>query len=113
MEPSSSSLSSFKELSLPPEVIQYVETGRNPDIYTREFVELTQRNNQHLAGRMKAFGLFSEILTEEMKKGIKGDIAVAVPVKPEGNEERGKVGNEGSEVEKEKVDDEVKVESND
>src|ERR1700761_5868481 len=24
---------------LPPEVVQYVEDGRNPDIYTREFAE--------------------------------------------------------------------------
>ena len=47
-------------------MIQYVETGRNPDIYTREFVELTQRNNQHLAGRCQALTRFGRILAEEI-----------------------------------------------
>jgi hypothetical protein len=34
----------------PPEIIDYVDSARNPDIYTREFVELVQRGNQDLRG---------------------------------------------------------------
>jgi mediator of RNA polymerase II transcription subunit 10 len=51
---------------VPPEVIEYVEGGRNPDIYTREFVELVQRGNEHMRGKMRAFGSFRDVLAEEI-----------------------------------------------
>lgn len=38
----------------PIEVVQYIENGRNPDVYTREFVELTGKQNQYINGKMKA-----------------------------------------------------------
>src|ERR1700712_1273701 len=44
-DPSNPSLASIQ---LPPEIIDYVDSARNPDIYTREFVELVQRGNQDL-----------------------------------------------------------------
>ena len=53
-------------VGLPPEVIDYVERSRNPDIYTREFVELVQRLNQRLKGRSQAFADFRDILAREM-----------------------------------------------
>src|SRR3954468_13980433 len=40
---------------IPPELIQYVDNGRNPDIYTREFVELARKGNQTMKGKMEAF----------------------------------------------------------
>lgn len=51
---------------IPPEVIDYVDSSRNPDIYTREFVELVQRGNQDLKGKSEAFSEFRDILAEEM-----------------------------------------------
>lgn len=33
---------------------RYIENGRNPDVYTREFVELTGKQNQYINGKMKA-----------------------------------------------------------
>lgn len=56
--------------SLPPEVIAYVEDGRNPDIYTREFVELTQKNNQQLRGRVLAFARFRHILAAQIGSAV-------------------------------------------
>jgi len=53
-------------IGLPPEVIQYVESSRNPDIYTREFVELVQRLNQQLKGRTQAYVEFRDVLAREM-----------------------------------------------
>ncbi|CAH0051899.1 unnamed protein product, partial [Clonostachys rhizophaga] len=38
--------------SVPPELLEYVENGRNPDIYTREFVETVRRGNQLLKGKL-------------------------------------------------------------
>ncbi|KAF2139624.1 uncharacterized protein K452DRAFT_328053 [Aplosporella prunicola CBS 121167] len=58
-------------LSIPPEIITYVENGRNPDIYTREFAELVQKNNQKLKAKAEAFAQFRDILA--------GKIGVAFP----------------------------------
>ncbi|KAI3393324.1 hypothetical protein diail_4457 [Diaporthe ilicicola] len=56
--------------SLPYELIQYVEGGRNPDIYTREFVELVRRQNQLMRGKMRAFGSFRDVLAREMGEAL-------------------------------------------
>ncbi|TVY53302.1 Mediator of RNA polymerase II transcription subunit, partial [Lachnellula suecica] len=45
---------------IPPELVDYVDNGRNPDIYTREFVELARRGNQLMKGKMRAFGDFRD-----------------------------------------------------
>ncbi len=56
--------------SVPSELIQYVEAGRNPDIYTREFVELVRRGNQLMRGRMSAFSSFRDVLAEQIRLGM-------------------------------------------
>lgn len=45
---------------------RYVEDGRNPDIYTREFVEIVAKQNQILNGKMRAFADFRDILAEQI-----------------------------------------------
>jgi len=55
---------------IPYDIIQYVENSRNPDIYTRQFVELVMRYNQQLKGRSEAFAHFRDILGREMMSGI-------------------------------------------
>jgi len=57
-------------VSIPPEVITYVEDGRNPDIYTREFVELVQKSNQLMKGKAEAFSSFRDILAEEISTAM-------------------------------------------
>ncbi|KFH48945.1 Mediator of RNA polymerase II transcription subunit-like protein [Hapsidospora chrysogenum ATCC 11550] len=52
--------------SVPPELLQYVENGRNPDIYTREFVELVRRGNQLIRGKTHAFAAFRDVLAADM-----------------------------------------------
>ena len=66
-------------IQIPPEIVEYLEEGRNPDIYTREFVELVQKGNQYLKGKSEAFGSFRDILAEdiikawpEMEKNVRG-----------------------------------------
>lgn len=56
--------------SIPPELIQYVDTGRNPDIYTREFVERTRKMNQTMKGKMTSFGDFRDVLATEMARAL-------------------------------------------
>ncbi|KAJ5122562.1 Mediator complex subunit Med10 [Penicillium atrosanguineum] len=66
-DPSNPSLSSIQ---LPPEIIDYVDSARNPDIYTREFVELVQRGNQDLKGKREAFAGFRDVLAREMRSAM-------------------------------------------
>lgn len=61
-----SSSSILSDAQIPRELITYVENGRNPDIYTREFVELVRRENQLMKGKMAAFGGFRDVLSREM-----------------------------------------------
>ncbi|KAJ5945533.1 Mediator complex subunit Med10 [Penicillium verhagenii] len=66
-DPSNPSLASVQ---LPPEIIDYVDSARNPDIYTREFVELVQRGNQDLKGKREAFAGFRDVLAREMRSAM-------------------------------------------
>ncbi|KNG82717.1 mediator of RNA polymerase II transcription subunit 10, partial [Aspergillus nomiae NRRL 13137] len=59
-------------VQLPPEIIDYVDAARNPDIYTREFVELVQRGNQDLKGKREAFAEFRDVLAREMRSAVPG-----------------------------------------
>lgn len=44
-----------------------MDDGRNPDVYTREFVELAMKNNQLVNGKMEAFEDFFESLAREVE----------------------------------------------
>ncbi|KAK0622848.1 transcription factor subunit Med10 of mediator complex-domain-containing protein [Immersiella caudata] len=58
------------EPGVPETLIHYVENGRNPDIYTREFVELVRRLNQLMRGKMRAFTGFRDVLAREMEGAL-------------------------------------------
>lgn len=47
-----------------------MDNGRNPDIYTREFVELARRGNQLMKGKMDAFASFRDVLAGEMVNAL-------------------------------------------
>ena len=51
---------------LPPELLAYIDEGRNPDIYTREFVELVQKGNKYLKGKSQALADFRDELAKQM-----------------------------------------------
>jgi len=55
---------------IPIEIIKYIEQSRNPDIYTREFVELVMRYNQQLKGRSEGFAAFRNILAKEISSAV-------------------------------------------
>jgi len=58
------------DAGVPETLIHYVENGRNPDIYTREFVELVRRMNQLMRGKMRAFTSFRDVLAGEMESAL-------------------------------------------
>ncbi|KAI0165784.1 transcription factor subunit Med10 of mediator complex-domain-containing protein [Xylariaceae sp. FL1272] len=55
---------------VPPELVQYVDNGRNPDIYTREFVELVRRGNQLMRGKQSAFASFKDVLATQIQNAM-------------------------------------------
>lgn len=57
---------------IPPEIVDYVDEGRNPDIFTRDFVENVQRGNAVINGKKQAFRDFSVIFAQKLKEGIPG-----------------------------------------
>lgn len=66
------------QFPIPVDVISYIEDGRNPDIYTREFVEVTAKSNARLKGKMLGFeklcGVLGDKLIEEfphLEEGVK------------------------------------------
>ena len=66
---------------IPPEVTEYVEGSRNPDIFTREFVETVQRMNQMLKGRSDALLFLQEQIAWQLGNAmteLKPDIERAV-----------------------------------
>ncbi|KAK1765633.1 negative transcription regulator [Phialemonium atrogriseum] len=66
---------------VPDLLVQYVENGRNPDIYTREFVERVRRMNQLARGKMRAFAAFRDVLAAQMDAALpelRGDVGRVV-----------------------------------
>ncbi|KAI9347831.1 mediator complex, subunit Med10 [Pilaira anomala] len=55
---------------IPEEVINFVEHGKNPDIFTQGFVERAATENQFTNGKIKAVNEFRGILTEEFSKSF-------------------------------------------
>jgi mediator of RNA polymerase II transcription subunit 10 len=62
---------------VPPEVVDYIDDGRNPDIYKRDLVEVVQRGNAVLNGKMNAFSSFSQIFANDLRK-MSPEMAAAV-----------------------------------
>lgn len=54
------------KVPIPLDVLQYIEEGRNPDVYTREFVEATKKSNQYLRGKMIAMHDLRDVLGKKI-----------------------------------------------
>lgn len=58
--------SQLQNVHVPFEVVQYIEDGRNPDIYTREFVEAIRRSNQYQRAKMHGLRQLRDSLAEKI-----------------------------------------------
>lgn len=58
----------LKDITIPVDIINYVEDGRNPDVYTREFVELVRKLNQYLNGKTIALQRYRDTLATAITK---------------------------------------------
>ncbi|AMD20411.1 HDL333Wp [Eremothecium sinecaudum] len=60
--------SPLKSINIPLEVLQYIEDGRNPDVYTREFVEAIRRSNQYQRAKMHALRKLRDSLADKISE---------------------------------------------
>lgn len=60
----------LKSIQIPLDIINYVEDGRNPDIYTREFVEVVRKMNQYLNGKSLALESFRDTLGNSIEQAF-------------------------------------------
>lgn len=67
----------LKDTLVPLDVVEYIDNGRNPDVYTREFIELLAKQNQYIKGKLAAMGQFRDILGAQIKETYP-DLANAV-----------------------------------
>lgn len=58
----------LSDIMVPTDLLNYIQDGRNPDIYTREFVEVVRKINQYLNGKSLAFEQFRDILGASIKQ---------------------------------------------
>ena len=70
--PQTSPNNHIHSISIAPEIVDYVDDGRNPDIFTRDFVENVQRGNAVINGKQQAFRDFTEIYAKALKDGVPG-----------------------------------------
>lgn len=53
-------------IDVPLDILTYIDHGRNPDIYSREFVELIAKLNQSISGELDALAQFRAELAAEI-----------------------------------------------
>ena len=56
----------LRQVDIPFEVFQYIEDGRNPDIYTREFIEAIRRSNQYQRAKIHGLRQLRDSLAERI-----------------------------------------------
>lgn len=64
---------------VPQDVLFYIEDGRNPDVYTRQFCELLQKDNQFLNGKLAAFKVWKTCRKKKVTDGIQEFLRALCP----------------------------------
>lgn len=60
--------SQLQNIKIPLELLQYIEEGRNPDVYTRDFVEAIRRSNQYQRAKMYGLRRLRDSLAEKISE---------------------------------------------
>ncbi|ORY82146.1 mediator of RNA polymerase II transcription subunit 10, partial [Protomyces lactucae-debilis] len=56
------------DIDIPQDVLEYIEAGRNPTVYTRQFSEAVVRDNQYLNGKLQGYEDFASCLLDELQR---------------------------------------------
>jgi len=63
---------SVQDVEVPLEIFQYVDQGKNPELYTEDCLKRTLSKNEEVKAKIEAYKSFSSALSEEMMKEFPG-----------------------------------------
>lgn len=58
----------IQDVQVPIEVFEYIDTGRNPQFYTKDYIEKVISKNEEMKGKVKYYSDFKKILIDELTK---------------------------------------------
>lgn len=58
------------DVHVPPEIFQYIDEGRNPQLYTRDCLQKVREKKDEVTSKVDAYKNFKSILEEELKKEL-------------------------------------------
>ncbi|NWR76512.1 MED10 polymerase, partial [Centropus unirufus] len=63
------------DISVPLEVFEYIDQGRNPQLYTKECLERALAKNEQVKGKIDTMKKFKSLLIQELTKVFPEDMA--------------------------------------
>lgn len=63
-----------QDVEVPLEVFEYIDQGRNPQLYTKDCIEKALEKNQQVNGKIDAYKNFKSLLVEELSKHFPKEI---------------------------------------
>lgn len=58
----------MQNIQLPIEVFEYIDSGKNPQFYTKDYMEKALSKNEEVRGKIDYYKKFKDILIEELTK---------------------------------------------
>jgi mediator of RNA polymerase II transcription subunit 10 len=66
----------FKEIYLPTDVFEYIDQGKNPQLYTKDCLMKTLKKNEEVKGKIEIFDDFRSTLLNELGKTFPDEFGV-------------------------------------
>ncbi|CAH3042762.1 mediator of RNA polymerase II transcription subunit 10-like isoform X1 [Pocillopora verrucosa] len=63
-----------QDVEVPLEVFEYIDQGRNPQLYTKDCLEKALEKNQQVNGKIDAYKNFKSLLVDELSKHFPKEI---------------------------------------
>uniref|UniRef100_A0A914HXP4 Mediator of RNA polymerase II transcription subunit 10 n=1 Tax=Globodera rostochiensis TaxID=31243 RepID=A0A914HXP4_GLORO len=77
--------SQFTDVRVPIELLDYLDNGQNPQLYTKELLERTRQRNKELNGKTEMYRKFQACLLQELHREMPSDVEEYVRIrKPSG-----------------------------
>jgi len=75
----------FRDVKVPAELLDYVDQGKNPQLYTKEVLERTLNKNKEVNGKIELYKKFRAKLIQELGKDLPQDMANYTTFRPYNN----------------------------
>ena len=65
---------SIQNVQLPIEVFEYIDSGKNPQFYTKDYIEKAVSKNEEVKGKIDHYRRFKSLLIEELTKAFPAEM---------------------------------------